>query len=50
MQHRELSWVLSDDLEGWDGEWARREAQEGGDIYVHMADPPFCTKETSTAL
>ena len=25
-----------DDLEGWGDGWARREAQEGGDICIHI--------------
>ena len=29
---------LHDNLEGWDGERARREVQEGGDMGVPMAD------------
>ena len=32
--HRELSSVLCDDLEGWDG----GEVQEGGDICICIAD------------
>ena len=35
--HSELSLVLCNDLEGWDGEGGRQ-AQEGGDISTHMAD------------
>ena len=36
-EHREISLVLCDDLEGWDREGGR-EAQEGGDmgIYVYI--------------
>ena len=41
--------MLCDDLEGWDGE-CRREAQEGGDIGIHIADSLFCTAETNTTL
>ena len=33
IEHRELSSVLCDDLEGWEGE--AREVPEGG-VYVHM--------------
>ena len=32
---QELSLVLRDDLEGWDG-GGGREAQEGGDICIHI--------------
>ena len=35
---RELKLVLCDNLEGWDGMGGGREVQEGGDIYIHMAD------------
>ena len=27
-----------------------REVQEGGDIYIHIADSLFCTAETNTTL
>ena len=37
VQHRELSSVLCDDLDRWDG-GDGREVQEGGDIYIHIAD------------
>ena len=30
--------VLCDNLEGWDGVVGGREVQEGGDIYIPMAD------------
>ena len=30
--------MLCDYLEGWDGSQGGREAQEGGDIYIHIAD------------
>ena len=33
--HRELSSVLCDDLDGWDGGGSGREAQEGGDTYIY---------------
>ena len=41
--------MLGDHLEGWDreGGW---EAQEGGDIGIHIADSLCCTAETSTTL
>ena len=41
--------MLSDDLEGWDRE-SGREAQEGGDICIHIADSLCCTTETNTTL
>ena len=41
--------MLCDDLEGWDGEGGR-EAQEGGDICIHIADSLCCTAETNTTL
>ena len=30
--------MLLDNLEGWDGEGPGREAQEGGDMYIPVAD------------
>ena len=36
------------DLEGWDG-GGGKEAQEGGDTYIHMAHLP-CTAETNATL
>ena len=33
---------------GW--RWGGREAQEGGDIYMHIADSLRCTAETNTTL
>ena len=47
-KHRELSLVLCDDLEGW--EEGGREAQGGGGICLHIADPCCCTEETKTTL
>ena len=35
---RELKQGLCDNLEGWDGEGDGREAQEGGDMGVPVAD------------
>ena len=32
------------------GRWGRREAQEVGDICMHMADSLHCTAETNTTL
>jgi len=40
--HRELSLVPCDDLEGWDRRWGR-EAQEGEDIGILMADSCCCS-------
>ena len=37
--------MLCDDLEGWDGELGGREAQEGGDICILIADLHCCTAE-----
>lgn len=48
-QHRELSLVLGDGLEGWGGGVAEREAQEGGHGCIPIADS-CCTAETNTAL
>ena len=42
--------MLCDDLEGCDGEWGGREAQEGGDICIHMADSHCSGAETNTIL
>lgn len=44
VQHRELSSVLCNDCEEEDGRGAR-EAQEGGDIRMHMVDSLCCTEE-----
>ena len=35
---QELSSVICDDLEGWDGVEGRREVQEGRDVCIPMAD------------
>ena len=43
--------MLYNDLEGWDGRGeGGREVQEGGDIYVLIADSHCCTAETNTTL
>ena len=42
--------MICDDLDGWDGGRAGREAQEGGDICIHIADSLRCTAETNTTL
>ena len=44
-----FSSVLCDDLEGWYRE-GEREAQEGGDIRIHIADSVGSTAETNTTL
>ena len=44
VQHRGLSSVLCDDLEGWMGDG--REVQ--GDICIHIADSRCCTAEINT--
>ena len=50
-QLRELSLLLSDELKGWNGVGVGgREAQEGADICIHMADSLCCTAETNTTL
>ena len=46
---RELSSVLCGDLEGWD-EGGGREAQEGGDMCIHISDSHCCTAETNITL
>ena len=48
MQYRQLSSVLCDDLEGGTGVGGGKEAQEGGDICIHIADSLHCTAETQT--
>ena len=51
LQHRELSLVLCDDLEGWEGGvGSGREVQEGGTICILMANSLSCTGETNTTL
>ena len=42
--------MLCDHLEGWDGGWSGRDAQEGGDIYILMVDLCCCMAETNTTL
>ena len=34
----------------WEGMGGRREVQEGGDMYIPMADSYWCTAETNTTL
>ena len=43
----QLSSVLCDNLDGIGG-WSGEEVQEGGDIYVHIADTLYGTAETNT--
>ena len=47
---RERTQGLCDWLEGWDGERARREVQEGGDMGVPMADSCWCRSESHKIL
>ena len=42
--------MLCDDLEGWDGRWGEREAQEGGDICILTADSHCCIAESNIIL
>ena len=41
--------MLCGDLDGGDG-GGGREVQEGGDIYIHIADSLCCATETNTTL
>ena len=45
VERRELSPVLCDDLEGWDGVCVCEGGSEGGDIYIHIADSCCCTEK-----
>ena len=42
--------MFCDSLEGWDGMGGGREVQEGGDVYILMADSYWCMAETNTTL
>ena len=42
--------MLCDSPEGWDGVGGWREAQEGGDRCIPMADSCRCMAETNTIL
>ena len=42
--------VLCDNLQEWDGVGGRREAQEGGDTCIPMADSCSYVAETKTIL
>ena len=46
----QLSPVLYDNLERWDGVENGREVQERGDICTLRVDPPCCVAETNTTL
>ena len=46
VQHRRLSSMLCDDLEGWNGGWQEEGSTGRGYIYTHMADSLCCTAET----
>ena len=51
IKHRELSLVLCDDLEGWDGGWEGGSRGRGyGDICIRIADSFCSTAETNTTL
>ena len=50
VEHRELSVALCDHVEGWYSGWARREAQDGGDICTRVADSLCCMEEANTTL
>ena len=52
-QHREISSVLCDHLEGWDREGGKEEDARGkryGDICIHIADSLCDKPETNTPL
>ena len=42
--------MLCDNLDGLDGVGDGREVQEGGDIYIPMADPCCCMAESNIML
>ena len=42
--------MLFDNLEEWDGLWGGKEIQEGGDIYIIMADSHCCMAKTNRTL
>ena len=42
--------MLCDNLEGWDRVEGRRELQEGGDIFISVADSCCCMAEANTIL
>ena len=47
---RKLKQGLCINLEGWDGEEDGREVQEGGDIYIPMADSCWSLAENNKIL
>ena len=47
---REPKQGLCDNLEGWDGKGDGREALEGGDMAVPMADSHWCVTENHKIL
>ena len=47
---RELKQGLCINLEGWDGEGDGREVQEGGNIYIPMADSCWGLAESNKIL
>ena len=50
-QHREISSMLCNDLEGWDREGGRETQERGyGDTCMHMDDSLCYTAETNAAL
>ena len=49
VQHRELSLVLCDDLEGWDEDEVGGRLK-GEDTCVLIVDLPCCTKENNTTF
>ena len=49
LYNMEHSLALRGDLRGWGG-GEGREAQEGGDTCIIMADPCCCMAETNTTL
>ena len=41
---------MSGNLDEWDGGKGEREVQEGGDIYILLANSCSCTAENNTTL
>ena len=48
VQHRKSAWCSV--MTQWDGMGGGEEAQEGGDICIHMTGSQHCTAETNTTL
>ena len=42
--------MFCDNLEGWGGVGGEREVQEGGGIFIPVADSCCCMAETNTGL